>query len=109
MKNVRPSFEEWEGTFDEIDIAYQKMICHLLFDIKIGENFCTKARFVAGGHTTDTYAYLTYTSVVTRNYIRITLSITALNDLNIMACDIQNAYLTAECRNKICTIAGPEL
>ena len=32
----------------------------------------------------------------------------ALNGLNIMACDIQNAYQTADCREKIWTIARPE-
>jgi len=36
------------------------------------------------------------------------LLIAALNDLNVLACDIQNAYLTAKCREKIYTIAGPE-
>ena len=36
------------------------------------------------------------------------LTITALNELSVMACDIQNAYLTAECRGKIWTQAGPE-
>ena len=34
--------------------------------------------------------------------------IVALNDLDIRACDIQNAYLTAPCREKIYTTAGPE-
>ena len=32
----------------------------------------------------------------------------ALNGLNIMDCDIQNAYLTADCHKKTWTIAGPE-
>ena len=36
------------------------------------------------------------------------LSIAALNKLDILACDIQNAYLTAKCREKIYTIVGPE-
>ena len=108
MKNVRPAFEEWEGTVDEIDNAYQEIKCHLIFDIKIGENFRRKARFVAGGHTTDTPACMTYASVVTRDSVRIALTIAALNDLKILACDIQNAYLTAECREKIWTRAGPE-
>ena len=36
------------------------------------------------------------------------MTIAALNDLKILACDIQNAYLTAQCREKIWTIAGPE-
>ena len=36
------------------------------------------------------------------------MTIAALNDLQIMACDIQNAYLTADCREKIWTRGGPE-
>jgi hypothetical protein len=57
---------------------------------------------------TETPSSLTYSSVVSRDSVRIALLIAALNDLNVMACDIQNAYLTAPCREKICTIAGPE-
>ena len=88
MKNVRPAFEEWEGTVDEIDNAYQEIKCHLIFDIKIGENFRRKARFFAGGHTTVTPACMTYASVVTRDSVRIALTITALNDLKILACNM---------------------
>ena len=40
--------------------------------------------------------------------MRIALTMAALNGLDILACDIQNAYLTAKCREKIWTIAGPE-
>ena len=36
------------------------------------------------------------------------MTISALNDLEILACDIQNAYLTALCRENIWTRAGPE-
>ena len=63
---------------------------------------------VAGGHTTETPAPLTYASVVSRDSVRIALTIAALNDLKILACNIQNAYLNAQCREKIWTIAGPE-
>ena len=63
---------------------------------------------VAGGHKTETPATLTYSSVVSRDSVRIALLIAALNDLDILACDIQNAYLTAPCREKIYTTAGPE-
>ena len=31
-----------------------------------------------------------------------------LNELEVMACDIQNEYLTADCCEKIWTRAGPE-
>jgi hypothetical protein len=34
--------------------------------------------------------------------------IAALNDLDIMACNISNAYLNAPCREKIWFMAGPE-
>ena len=31
-----------------------------------------------------------------------------MNGLDILACDIQNTYLTAQCHEKIWTVAGPE-
>ena len=63
---------------------------------------------VAGGHTTDVPSTLTYASVVSRDSVRIALTIAALNNLQVLACDIQNAYLTADCRELIWTRAGPE-
>ena len=107
MKNVRPAFEIYDGDPKKL-VGYQKIKCHFVFDVKLGENFRRKARLVAGGHTTDPPSSLTYSSVVSRDSVRILLLIASLNDLDILACDIQNAYLTAECREKIYTIAGPE-
>ena len=63
---------------------------------------------VAGGHHTVTPAALTYASVVSRDSVRIYLTIAALNGLKVLACDMQNAYLTAMYREKIWTIVGPE-
>ena len=45
---------------------------------------------------------------MSRDSVRILLLVAALNEIKILACDIQNAYLTAKCREKIYTIAGPE-
>ena len=109
MKNVRPAFEVWEGSEDSIPPGYQQIKCHLIFDVKMGENFRRKARFVAGGHTTEVpESLITYSSVVSRDSVRIALTIAGLNGLKVMSCDIQNAYLTADCREKIWTVAGPE-
>ena len=108
MKNVRPAFEVWEKNVSQIPPGYQQIKCHMVFDVKMGENFCRKARFVAGGHMTETPSTLTYSSIVSRDSVRIILLVAALNGLNIMACDIQNAYLMADCHEKIWTIAGPE-
>ena len=63
---------------------------------------------MAGCHTTETPAALTYAYVVSRDSVRISLTIVALNGLNILACDIQNPYLIAQCREKIWTFSGPE-
>ena len=108
MKTVRPAFEVFEGDEHQLPSGFQEIKCHMIFDVKIGENFLRKARLVAGGHTTDAPATLTYSSVVSCDSVRIALTIAALNGLEVMACDIQNAYLTADCREKIWTRAGPE-
>ena len=51
---------------------------------------------------------MTYSSVVSRETVRIALTAAALNGLEVKASDIMNAYLTAPCDEKIWTILGPE-
>ena len=109
MRNVRPAFEVFEGTKDQLPVGYQFMKCHMIFDVKFRENFHCKAQLVAGGHMTKTPATLTYSSVVSCDSVWIALTVAALNDLQVMSCDIQNAYLTADCQEKIWTYTGPEL
>ena len=82
---------------EDIQIGYQQIKCHMIFDVKLGDNFRRKARLVGGGHTTTAPDSITYSSVVSRDSVRIALTIAALNDLEILACDIQNTYLTAVC------------
>ena len=108
MKNVRPAFEVFEGSVEQLPSGFQEIMCQMIFDVKIGENFCRKAQLVAGGHTTEAPATLTYSLVVSRDSIWIALTVAALNELEVMACDIQNAYLTADCHEKIWIHAGPE-
>ena len=45
--------------------------------------------------------------VVSRYSVRIALTIAELNNLDILACDIQNAYLTDLCIENISTFTGP--
>jgi hypothetical protein len=63
----------------------------MIFDIKC--DFTRKARFITGGHWTDVSSQLTYSSVVTRDSVRIAFLIAALNELDILATDVGNAYL----------------
>ena len=57
---------------------------------------------------TEAPAVMTYASIVSRETVRIALTIAALNDLEVKASDVQNAYLTAPCAEKIYTRLGPE-
>ena len=107
MKNVRIAFDTYDGDIYDL-VGYQFVKCHMIFDVKMGENFRRKACMVAGGHMTTSPSSLTYLLVVSRDSVRIALTIAALNGLSTLACDIQNAYLTAPCRENIWTTAGPE-
>ena len=50
---------------------------------------------------------ITYSSVLSRDSVSITLTVAELNGLDILAYDIQNADLTAKCRKNKWTIASP--
>ena len=107
MKKICGAVERHDGNPHEL-IGYQKITTHWVFDIKMGENFRRKARLVADGHKTEPPAAITYSSVVSRDSVRICPLLAALNDLNIESADIENAYLTAPCREKCWTIGGKE-
>ncbi len=75
--------------------GFQEIKCHIVFDVKM--DFTRKARFVAGGHTTKPPNSLTYSSGVSRESVKIAFLIAALNGLDLMSCNIGNAYLNAKC------------
>jgi hypothetical protein len=79
----------------------------MVWDVKM-EDFHRKARLVAGGHMTETPALNTYASVVSCEPVCITLTLAALNDLEVKTADIKNAYLIAPVMEKIWCVLGPE-
>jgi hypothetical protein len=106
MSKVRIAFHVLDDD-DSPPPTFQEIRCHLVFDVKM-ENFQRKARLVAGGHTTETPASITYAGVVSRESVRIALTLAALNDLEVKTADIENAYLTAPVGEKIWCRLGPE-
>jgi hypothetical protein len=106
MKNVRIAFKILNGE-ESVPPTYQEILCHMIFDVKM-EDFRRKARFVAGGYTTDTPHAMTYASVVSRESVRIALALAALNDLDVKMADIENVYLTVPITEKVWTVLGPE-
>ena len=107
MANNRVAFEEYTGDVKDL-VGYKQITAHMVFDVKLGENFRRKARYVADGHKTAAPAALTYSTVVSRDSVRILLMIAALNGLDLQSADIQNAFLTAPNLERCYMIAGPE-
>ena len=65
-------------------------------------------RCARDGHKTDTPSSVTYSSIVSRDSVRICLLIAALKEIDIKCADILNAYLTTPIWEKFYTWAGPE-
>ena len=107
MRSVKVAFRILDENQTAPPPGHQYMKCHMVFDVKM-EDFRRKARLVAGGHMTESPATLTYASVVSRESVRIALTLAALNDLEVKTGDIENAYLTAPVAEKIWTTCGPE-
>ena len=97
MNNVKFAFKILENK-SNIPIGYKYLTTHMIFDVKM--DFTRKARLVGGGNLTDEPSSLTYSSVVSRDSVRIAFTIAALNDLDILAADVGNAYLCAKPREK---------
>ena len=106
MRQVSVAFNIIED-HGHVPVGYKEIKCHVVFDIKMG-TLQRKARYVAGGHKTDPPKAQTYSSVVSRESVRIALTLAALNGLNVMTGDLENAYLQAKCDEKIWTTLGPE-
>ena len=102
MKNVMPAFQFTED--GKIPIGYKHIDCHMIFDIKM--DLTQKARLVMGGHQMDPPKESVYSSIISKDSVRIILMIAALNDLDILAADVQNAYLNAPMKEKVYTMAG---
>lgn len=105
MKNNRVAFEVIpEGESPPHD--YQQLECYMIFDIKM--DMTRKARYVANGSKTTEPSGSKYAGVVSRESVRIAFTYAALNDLDILAADIQNAYLQAPCSEKFWVKCGKE-
>jgi hypothetical protein len=105
MKNVRPAFNILDEGASK-PVGFKEIRCHIIFDVKM--DFTQKAHLVAGGHMPDPPSSLTYSSVVSRESVRIAFTIAALNDLDILCANIGNVYLNAPCRERCFIVTGLE-
>lgn len=100
------------GAFDFLDDGksvppgYNFVETNMVFDVKL--DLTRKARLVARGDKLDPPKTETFASVVSRDSVRLFFLLAALNDLDVLSCDIQNAYITAPNREKLWTKFGDE-
>ena len=86
--------------------GYQEITCNFIFDVKM--DFTWKSIFMANGSKTEAPVALTYSRFVSRDSVRLSLFIAALNYLGVMSCDIGNTYLNASRKETICFKSGEE-
>ena len=77
-----------------------------MYDVKF--DLRHKCRLVAGGHRTDPPKDDVYSGVVGMEVVRLGFILANLNDLQVCAADIGNAFLYGKTKEKVYVIAGPE-
>jgi Reverse transcriptase (RNA-dependent DNA polymerase) len=86
--------------------GFKKIRVHIVYDVKHDGRH--KARLVADGHLTDIPLDSIYSGVVSLWGFRLVLFLAELNELQLWATDIGNAYLEAYTSEKVYIVAGPE-
>ena len=86
--------------------GWHKVTGHLVWDVKM--DFTRKAQWVFDRHKTPDAEGSMYTSVVSRESVRIVFLYAALNGLDVFSANICNAYLQAPLSRKDYIICGAE-
>ena len=107
MTNNCIAFERFDGAVKDL-IGYEESTGHLIFDIKLSENFRRKSCFWADGHKVETPVLVTYSTVVSCDLIQILLMVATMNNLDVQGCNMQNAFLTADNLEKYWIQASPK-
>ena len=101
IRNVFPAFDFIDDDDSKVPPGYTFVETYFVFDIKM--DLTRKARLVARGSMTEPTKEETFASVVSRDTVRLFFLLAALNDVELLSCDIQNAYLSAPNKEKIWT------
>ena len=77
------------------------MTSHTIFDIKLGIEFTCKARLVVDAKKVDTPPLMTYSSMVSRDFVWMVPMLVDLNDLDMNCTVIQNTYLNENPKERV--------
>ena len=92
MTNVGIAFEILDED-KSAPVRLSKESGHLIFDVKM--DFTRKSRWILDGYQSADPVVSTYAGLVSRDSVHIALIYAGLNDIDVLATDIQNAYLQA--------------
>ena len=107
LGNVRVAFKLLDEG-ERLPVGSKEIPYHIIFDVKL--DLTRKARLVAGGHKNKNVpTFTTFSTVASRDSVRLLFLIAALNDLDLLSADIGNAYLNAKCRERVHVRCGAEL
>ena len=81
MNNMRVYFEIYEGNLEDLNLGYKEVSFNIIFDVNMGYNLYHKVQMILVGHKNSTPSYHTYSSVISRESVRIALKTAALNGL----------------------------
>jgi hypothetical protein len=104
-KNARVVFKFLEPPEKPAPV-YNNIPLDMIFDIK--RYFTHKARLVTGWNLTDPPSCLTYSSAVSRESVRIAFFIAAVDGYEVIAADVQNAYVQESSLGKYASVADDE-
>ena len=106
--NVRIYSELYEVNMEDLPPRYQEVHCHIIIYVNRGYNFRHKHQMVAEGNKTTTPQSLNYFQVVSQDSANIALTITKLDHLKAIACNIHHSHLSTKLQEKIWTMEGLE-
>ena len=86
--------------------GYKRIPYHMVFDVKF--DLRRKSRLVAGGNHTENPKEDIYSGVVGMETIRLAFTLAAMNNLQVCAADVGNAFLYGKTKEKVYIVAGPE-
>jgi hypothetical protein len=91
---------------EKVPSEYKMIPYHCIYDVKFDGR--KKCRLVARGHMTDPTSEEVFSGVVSMETVRICYVLAQLNNLEVCAGDIGNAFLYGKTKEKVFIIAGPE-
>ena len=94
------------GKGTKIPPGHQRIYVHIVWDCKF--DLRRKARLVASGNLTPPTTDNAFSGIVSLDGVRTVMFLSELNELQLCAADIGNAYLESRTREKLAVIAGPE-